>query len=59
MTNAVWPTTLPDPLQQGTSLAPLVDNVITTSVETGTPKRRRRFTYVPDKYTTSLSLTGA
>lgn len=59
MANPVWPVSLPPPLSSGTSVAPAVDNVITSQMETGAPKRRRRFTWVPDKYTTSVSLDGA
>lgn len=59
MANALWPSTLPNPLQANTKLEPLVDNIVSSNMATGAPKRRRRFTWVPDKYTTSLSLTGA
>lgn len=59
MANPTWPSTLPNPLSSGAQVAPAVDNVITSSVETGAPKRRRRFTWVPDRITVSLSLTGA
>lgn len=60
MANPTWPATLPQPLADGSAkYAPLVDNVISTSVETGAPKRRRRFTAVPDSLTATLNLTGA
>lgn len=58
MANPVWPTSLPVPLQQGAQYEPLIENVITSSVETGAPKRRRRFTAVPDKFTGQLILTA-
>lgn len=37
----------------------MVDNVIKTDMETGAPKRRRRFTAVPETFTCSVVLTGA
>lgn len=57
MANATWPASLPSPTDEGMSYAPLMDNVITSQVETGAPKRRRRFTAVPDKATITLVLT--
>lgn len=60
MANPVWPTSLPAPRSDGSvKYAPLVDNVASTSVETGAPKRRRRFTSVPDTMNGTLVLTGA
>lgn len=58
MANPTWPYNLPGPTDQGMSYEPLVENVISSSVETGAPKRRRRFTNVPDKATFTLVLTG-
>lgn len=59
MANATWPTNLPLPLDEGLSYAPLVDNVITTQMETGAPKRRRRFTAMPETCNCTLILTAA
>lgn len=60
MANPVWPASLPSPRSDGSAkYAPLVDNVITTEVETGAPKRRRRFTSVPESFAATLMLTGA
>ena len=58
MSNPAWPSTLPPPLSSGTTVEPAFDNVITTSMEAGPSKRRRRTTWVPDKFTTSVSLDG-
>jgi len=60
MANPSWPATLPQPIQDNTAqYAPLVDNQIRTSMETGAPKSRRRFTYVPETFNCTLKLTGA
>lgn len=59
MANPSWPTTLPPMLQSGASVKPAVDNVIKTGMETGAPKRRRRFTWVPDTVTVTLCITSA
>ena len=59
MANAQWPDSLPKITSDTFAYAPLVDNVIESSVETGAPKRRRRFTYVPETLTGTLLLTGA
>lgn len=53
---ATWPASLPIPTDQGVTFAPLVENVITTGMETGAPKRRRRFTNVPKTVTFQLVL---
>ena len=59
MANPVWPSTLPAPLNDSGQYLPLVENVITTQMESGAPKRRRRFTAVPEAYTGTLLLSGA
>lgn len=60
MANPTWPSTLPPPIQDsGTQYAPLVDNQVRTSMETGAPKARRRFTHVPETFNCTLKLTGA
>ena len=59
MSNPTWPAGLPAPLNESGQFAPLLDNVITSQVETGAPKRRRRFTAVPETYAGTLMLTGA
>lgn len=60
MSNPVWPASLPPPIADNTAqYAPLVDNQIRTSMETGAPKARRRFTYVPESFGCTLKLTGA
>jgi hypothetical protein len=59
MANPTWPASLPVPLDEGMSYAPFVENVTTTQMETGSPKRRRRFTAVPETLTCTLILTAA
>ena len=59
MANATWPSSLPVPTDESLSYAPLVDNIITTQMETGAPKRRRRFTNVPESFNCTLVLTKA
>lgn len=60
MANATWPTTLPAPAADGSAqYAALVEPVLATSMETGAPKRRRRFTAVPESATLTLKLTRA
>lgn len=54
-----WPSSLPVPTDQSMQYAPLVDPVQTTQMETGAPKRRRRFTNVPLAFTATLILTSA
>lgn len=56
MANTPWPTTLPLPETSALAYAPLIDPVIQTSMETGAPKRRRRFTAVPETLTCTLIL---
>lgn len=58
MANPSWPSTLPGPTSQNLTITPLVDPVITTSMEAGAPKRRRRFTAVPNAVTLMLVLTA-
>lgn len=57
MSNPVWPSTLPIPTDQSVSYTALIEPVLTTSMETGAPKRRRRFTAVPETFTCQLMLT--
>lgn len=59
MSNPLWPATLPVPTNDQGTYAPLVNNVITSNMGSGAPKRRRRFTYVPETYTGQLLLTSA
>lgn len=59
MANATWPSSLPVPTDESLSYVPLVEPVITTQMETGAPKRRRRFTAVPEAFTCTLVLTKA
>lgn len=60
MANPTWPTGLPQPIQDNTAqYAPLVDDQIRTSMETGAPKARRRTTYMPETFNCTLKLTGA
>lgn len=56
---AVWPETLPAPMTGQAAYEPLVENVASTSMDSGAPKRRRRFTYVPEKFSGSIRLTAA
>lgn len=57
MSNPTWPTSLPGPTDQNPQYQALVDPVLSTSMETGAPKRRRRFTAVPESFSCSLILT--
>lgn len=59
MSNPTWPTTLPCPADAAGDYAPLLDNIIKTSMETGAPKRRRRFTAVPETFTATVILDSA
>ena len=59
MANPTWPATLPSPIDESLNYAPLVDNVITSNMETGAPKRRRRFTAAPEALTCTLVLNKA
>lgn len=59
MANPAWPETLPLPLANGANYAPLVENVASTDMETGDPKRRRRFTSVPERFSSTVRLTAA
>lgn len=60
MATPAWPSTLPAPIADTTAqYAPTLDNVHSTSMETGAPKRRRRFTDVPETFNCTLKLTGA
>lgn len=59
MPNPIWPASLPAPIDESLSYAPLVEPVITTQMETGAPKRRRRFTAVPETLNCTLVLTRA
>lgn len=61
MANPTWPSTLPQyPDDDGSATyAPLVQPVISTSMDTGAPKYRRRFTSVPETFTGAITLTSA
>ena len=59
MPNPSFPSTIPGPIDEGMAYAPLVEPVLSTSMETGAPKRRRRFTNVPEKFTCTLVLNKA
>ncbi len=59
MSNPTWPAALPVPTDQNPQYQPLVEPVQTSSMETGAPKRRRRFTAVPETFSCSLLLTQA
>lgn len=60
MANPAWPASLPVPRSDGSAkYAPIVQPVVSTSMETGAPKYRRRFTYVPETFTGTLILTAA
>jgi hypothetical protein len=47
------------PIDESLSYAPLVEPVLATQMETGAPKRRRRFTSVPEAFNCTLVLTQA
>lgn len=59
MANPVWPVALPTPLQAQAGYAPLADNTVSTSMETGAPKYRRRFTAMPETFAGAVRLTSA
>lgn len=59
MSNTTWPASLPCPTDQNVQYSALVEPVLKTSMETGAPKRRRRFTAVPESFTCSVILTQA
>lgn len=59
MANPTWPALLPVPSDQSLSYTALVEPVQTTSMETGAPKRRRRFSAVPETFACTLVLTQA
>jgi hypothetical protein len=61
VSNPAWPSSLPQyPLNDGnTKYAPLFEPVLTTSMEVGAPKRRRRVTYIPETCNCNVLLTGA
>lgn len=61
MANPTWPSTLPQyPLNDGSvKYQPLIQPVLTTDMETGAPKRRRRITYMPESCAANVILTGA
>lgn len=57
MSNPVWPASLPCPTDQSVQYQALVEPVLSTSMETGAPKRRRRFTAVPEQFSCTVYLT--
>lgn len=59
MANPGWPSTLPRPLAAQAGYAPLGDNVVSTNMDTGAPKFRRRFTSMPETFTGVVRLTDA
>ncbi|MEO7466717.1 MAG: hypothetical protein ABIV36_06880 [Sphingobium limneticum] len=58
MANIAWPDELPAPLDEGGSYTPSFDNVAKTSMEAGAPKRRRRVTYVPERFVCTVLLSS-
>lgn len=60
MANPVWPSTLQQAPDLGSAqYEPVAENILVTQMETGAPKRRRRFTAMPAKLTCSITCTGA
>lgn len=59
MANPTWPSTLPPPLADSSASFGAPNNVIETGMETGSPKRRRRFTAVEISFTCTLKLSQA
>lgn len=59
MANPVWPASLPCPTDQNVQYSAILEPVQTTSMETGAPKRRRRFSAVPETFTCQVILTQA
>jgi len=57
MPNPLWPSTLPAPQAVSSTAYGAPNNVIETQVESGAPKRRRRFTSVEIPFTCTLKLT--
>ena len=58
MANPEWPASLPIPLLEGVTYT-AQQNVISTQMDAGPAKLRRRFTAVPEDVTFSLFLTQA
>lgn len=59
MPNPTWPATLPPPQADTSAAYGARGNVIETAVESGAPKRRRRFTACEQAFTCTLKLTQA
>lgn len=60
MANPTWPSTLQQAPDLGSAnYEPIAENILSTQMETGAPKRRRRFTSVPPKLTCTITCTGA
>lgn len=59
MSNIAWPAALPGPLDQGMSYTPLFEPVLSTTMEAGAPKRRRRVSVVPETFECSLLISKA
>ncbi|NMW23859.1 hypothetical protein HFP05_05465 [Rhodanobacter denitrificans] len=57
MANPTWPSTLPAPQADSSASFGAPNNVIETGMETGSPKRRRRFTAVEIAFTCTLKLS--
>lgn len=58
MANPLWPASLPAAPRAGSSGKPM-SNVISTKMETGAPKRRRRATRIVDLYDIQLRMSMA
>src|SRR5690625_2806493 len=57
--HAGWPDSLPCPIATGgASYAPFMDNVVSTQMSTGAPKRRRRFSSVPETFEVKVLLNS-
>jgi hypothetical protein len=59
MSNPAWPSTLPDPNAGSAQFSPSFDPLLSTPMEGGPAKRRRRATWVPEKFSCSLRLSAA
>jgi len=53
----IWPTDLPQYVQQDAYTETIIDPVLRTTMDAGPVKTRLRFTMVPEQFTVSLLLT--
>jgi hypothetical protein len=57
MANPTWPSTLPAPIADNSTVYDAVDNAVRSNTEAGVSKVRRRFTAVATPFTCTVKLT--